>query len=627
MRAVVMGAEDEGGDSRPPDETEIGGAHKRKFEQTDLEEPKALAPAAHAGEAEGDNDDNHDAQHVAKRNRDASIPRVMDPPIKRLSQPIEDPPMRRLPKAVDVDTQSYDEGALDKNSASERKALPESDHPYQNEPARNDTGASSMSNERRAVDAQHDLSAPIRSALESVYALGACTPGDIDSRMCEYLSGLPVSTAVACIEEIPNKDMSMVRNRPAFLMSVFKRVANPPRAGPPSFASSPPRKSGGTRQPQGSPRGAAAITAARSGSPNPYGSEFPVPPPLPHPPVAQVPPESIAHLPAPVGSALQYVFASGVCHPSQFDERAMEVLMEMPDLEAVEALYEFAAIPPGQLRNPSAFWVGLVKRHMQKTALPPPRADMHVHGTNRYGHGNQHQQQNWKDLDGSTQIVASVHKAAVQAKLSLLIRQGKISHRDLDSRVVDAINRLQDAETDAFITGLNQMDPTRIRNRNVGGFLIGLCRRVSSANDTTRLPVPLRGEWSDAPETPLDPQVDAKFQQLVRDQLIGPADFDARASNALRAMLPSEAIAALEELERSDPTRVRNVSAYFMSLMCMITRSHFQNPSLMALCILPPSMFARKRKLTNMLTSSIVGHPSSRPKSWSDLSHFTTCSR
>lgn len=88
----------------------------------------------------------------------------------------------------------------------------------------------------------------------------------------------------------------------------------------------------------------AGVAAAPSGSPSGAPPTRP-PPAVPStpdavlaalcPPDVEVPASALAHLPPAVAVALRAVFASRVCHPSQFDDRAMDLLVALRPERAV----------------------------------------------------------------------------------------------------------------------------------------------------------------------------------------------------------------------------------------------------------------------------------------------------
>lgn len=457
------------------------------------------------------------------------------------------------------------------------------------------------------------LSPEAETGLADIFKTGACSASDVNGRVREYLASLPDATARAAIDDLATRDFSSVRNRPAFVMSCVKKAA-------------------AAALPVGAP-GAASSSAGAT---------------------ASVPPSALAHLPGPVGEGLQRVFATGVCHPSQFDDRAMDILVELPTHAAVRALSEFAAVPPSRVRNPSAFWMGLARKHKSAVAAaalapqtmpnmnygPPPMAQgygtpqqpygqpMHHQPPPSYDYHQVHQQPAYGGYDYGPQyghggygppapvvgggvpgggyydarpppVASSMGGVApgyavpggsrVASRVDALVAARVVRPGDVDARAIEALGRLREADALAALDELAAAEPSRVRNPSA--YVMGLARKYAAASaaaypnadgpDGGGAGGGMANHGGGAGAGPagggpsiaggglwntMDARVREKYESLVASGVLPSVAFDSRAVAALAGLSPADGIASLDELAASDPTRVRNLSAYYMGV-------------------------------------------------------------
>lgn len=261
------------------------------------------------------------------------------------------------------------------------------------------------------------LTPEVDGVLERIFQSGLFERNDIDGRALDFLGSVAPNLAMAALDDIQHRDFSTVRNKPAFIMSCFKRVV----------------AAGGSSMPPAQP------------------------PPGGYPPTS-VPASALAHLPRPVSDALQRVFHSGVCHPSQFDDRAMDILVDLHEADAVRALSEFAAMEPGRVRNPSAFWMGLARKYKGQGRRDGPGGP--------YGGGDGY----------GTYDRGNTGYGAVDQRIQELISHGQLPPNPLDDRALDALRRLP--EQDALSVLAELPEPQRVRN--MSAYVMGLCKKFAS---------------------------------------------------------------------------------------------------------------------------------------------------
>ena len=454
------------------------------------------------------------------------------------------------------------------------------------------------------------LTPEVDEVLAKIFASGLFERRDIDGRALDFLASVSPNLALAALDDIQRRDFSTVRNKPAFIMSIFKRVV-----------------AGG-------------------------GSAPPPPPPPSYNVPVDIPASALAHLPPAVSDALRRVFQSGVCHPSQFDDRAMDILVDLQEPDAVRALSEFAAMEPGRVRNPSAFWMGLARKYKNRAhnRMPPYDTAPPSAGYSSYDAPPPYEPRRIPTTGPSTSPL-------LQQRLDELSASGHLPRNALDERALEALRRLP--EQDALGVLAELPEPARVRN--MSAYVMGLCKKFASGEARSLShrgsygggysggygggygsgynsgpsyggyggPSSAPGSYggggygdgggppssygggggggggsggggsggggggggggsyhggsggaygSHAPPDPsrerdvrealsqMDPAVKDRFYQMTEQGIISETSFDARAIGALQSMRREEACAALDELAASEPGRIYNISAYFMGL-------------------------------------------------------------
>lgn len=454
-----------------------------------------------------------------------------------------------------------------------------------------------------------NLDPQVDAMLGDIFASGLFERKDIDGRALEFLASVSPQLALAALNDIQRRDFSTVRNKPAFIMSIFKRVI---AAG------------GNAAPPQAPPPGGYAPTS--------------------------VPAAALAHLPPAVSDALQRVFASGVCHPSQFDDRAMDILVDLAEPDAVRALSEFAAMEPGRVRNPSAFWMGLAKKYKGHSRAPGGRMGLDSApsgGYSSFDSGMDYRRIGTTAGGGAVGAGGGAEYSALDQRLDELAVSGSLPRGVLDDRALDALRRLPEHDALAVLAEL----PATARVRNMSAYVMGLCKKfatgearslaqrmgpysgggaggyssggsygggysggynatygggygntTSSSYGGTYAPTPTAAAYAAAgygvapanvattygsnigqPDDThsrelveameaVDPVVRDRFYEMTNQGVISDTSFDARAIGALRGMRSEDAVAALNELAASEPGRIHNISAYFMGLVKKFSR-------------------------------------------------------
>jgi hypothetical protein len=405
-----------------------------------------------------------------------------------------------------------------------------------------------------------ELKEEVRAQLQGLFRLGVIVPEDFDERAFQFLAWLPPNRAVEALRDLSERNFSNVKKRKAFVMSVLRQ-----HAPSDSQWSSPSKKQETTHE-----------------------TKVPI----------VVPPSALAHLPPRVADSLQQVFASGVCHPSKFDDRAMEVLVSLDEVDAVQALKEFANVDPSTVRNPSAFWMGIARRyqirakktssHSSTTAIPSHENLVHSRKMTRTAGMFEWQRAVTEQYSGfsgkspQSGFSPSYDRWETNRKkppcedgrivteyIEELTRRNILAPGALDEKVVESLKRIPEDSALTVLREVEHLDQRRIRN--ISAFVTGLIRKVSTSdNFNQRLKSPTNLVDN------LEPRVKQRYLSLfsrgsdTEDKKGG--GLDDRALEALSNLRPELSLQVLDELSTFDMEHTRNISMIAMGIMKKVTR-------------------------------------------------------
>ncbi len=396
-------AEDDDDDSPPPPPPPSNGSDvKKEFLPTTKDAKKEDIPSGEG--VKGAEDEPHEEKNEADE-KDSKVPPY--------NGTVDVDENTRVPRHATIPAKDEYQPA----PAPPPPAAPAPMGEYAYAPQQSHAPSSHANSQSDAPRMASGLTPDVDAALERIFLTGLFERNDIDGRALDFLGSVAPNLAMAALDDIQHRDFSTVRNKPAFIMSCFKRVV----------------AAGGSSMPPAQP------------------------PPGGYPPTS-VPASALAHLPLAVSDALQRVFHSGVCHPSQFDDRAMDILVDLHEADAVRALSEFAAMEPGRVRNPSAFWMGLARKYKgqgRRDGAGGPYGGGEGYGT--YDRGN-------------------TGYGAVDQRIQELISHGQLPPNPLDDRALDALRRLP--EQDALSVLAELPEPQRVRN--MSAYVMGLCKKFAS---------------------------------------------------------------------------------------------------------------------------------------------------
>lgn len=176
------------------------------------------------------------------------------------------------------------------------------------------------------------------------------------------------------------------------------------------------------------------------------------------------------------------------------------------------------------------------------------------------------------------------------ARVDALVASRVVRYGDVDARAIEALGRLREADALAALDELAAAEPSRVRNPSA--YVMGLARKYAAASAAAYPHADGNGGGAGGPGmvshggggsasgpaaagpsavggglwNTMDGRVREKYESLVASGVLPSVAFDSRAVAALAGLSPNEGIASLDELAASDPTRVRNLSAYYMGL-------------------------------------------------------------
>eukprot|EP00871_Galdieria_phlegrea_P002039 jgi/Galph1/2836/GphlegSOOS_G1544.1 len=364
---------------------------------------------------------------------------------------------------------------------------------------------------------------------------------------------LPIPSAVSALKDLSERNFYKVKKRKAFVMSILR---------------------------QHSPEDMRAVSPHKHRPAESYESNVPI----------VVPPSVLSHLPQRVANGLQQVFASGVCHPSKFDDRAMEVLVSLDEADAVQALKEFANVDPSTVRNPSAFWMGIARRYQIRAKKTGPCSNTSVASPqnnikdNSYGTGSH----TWRASNSEIykQPVEHFSSSTMYSKSSsefsntlnrnynrmdTIRKRPYYNERNLITEYIDELTRRRilapgvlDERDDALtvLREVEHLDQRRIRN--ISAFVTGLIRKLSRTDSFNHHPGVLnQTDYLHA----LDPRVREKYLSLFPNEAPRETGLDHRAFEALSNLKVEHAMEVLDELSRIDIHGHKNISIVAMGIM------------------------------------------------------------
>ena len=170
-----------------------------------------------------------------------------------------------------------------------------------------------------------EMSPVVQSQLEAVYQSGVIDRHALDQRCIELLTSLPQQTAMDVLTEIQMKDMSQIRNIPAFFTSLCRRAMQ--RGGPGGM--------GG-----GGYGGGGGGYGGGGGQPG-YNMD-----PM-------------------VRSSLESLYQSGVIDRYALDQRCLDLLASLQPAQGMDVINQIQVKDMRQIRNIPAFFTSICRKAQQ----------------------------------------------------------------------------------------------------------------------------------------------------------------------------------------------------------------------------------------------------------------------
>ncbi|CBN78989.1 conserved unknown protein [Ectocarpus siliculosus] len=307
------------------------------------------------------------------------------------------------------------------------------------------------------------LSPSIASRLEKLYESGFIQKADVDQRCMVFFRDLTEKEAEAAMDEFGQSDITSIRNKSAFLMSILRRHHQDFYGG--MYGHAPPMPLF-----------------------NAYGQPMATFIP-PHMPMYQA--GTTEMLPASIQLRLDQLAATGFCHAGEIDDRCRKFLREVPEHIALQAIEEFMSTERKNIRKVSAYLMGVIRKHADNyrgfvavgTSGGPPAGlpSPYEAGLKRIREYNDFwaKQQQPRPQGGSALLerIAGA-PAKVQAGITDLIEKGIAMEWDIDVRVTNAFLGLTEEQGVEAIEEFASCDMTRIRNKSA--YLMGLLKRYKS---------------------------------------------------------------------------------------------------------------------------------------------------
>uniref|UniRef100_A0A7S4PPQ6 Heterogeneous nuclear ribonucleoprotein Q acidic domain-containing protein n=1 Tax=Guillardia theta TaxID=55529 RepID=A0A7S4PPQ6_GUITH len=152
----------------------------------------------------------------------------------------------------------------------------------------------------------------VQQKLDALFASGKCARSDIDSRCMEQLRALPEQYALEVVQKFNEADLSSIHSRSGFFMGIIKRFREQVQASDPSLTS-----------------------------------------------------QTFLSLPYSVQAKVETMFQSNLVYRTDLDAKCFMELLALPEASALEVIEKFCEANLRDIRNKTAFFLGIVKRVKQ----------------------------------------------------------------------------------------------------------------------------------------------------------------------------------------------------------------------------------------------------------------------
>ena len=189
-----------------------------------------------------------------------------------------------------------------------------------------------------------DLPESVRNALDRIFNSGKCRPDELDSRCIDQLKTLPESTAIDVVTKFEEADLYSINSKAGFFMGIVRRFREQVVAMDPSLTSS-----------------------------------------------------NFATLPPALQNKLEALFSTRMVSRNELDAKCYMELRGLPEQTAMEVVDKFCESNLGEIRNKTAFFLGILKRYKMEVGGGAAYGGYAAAG---YGGGWGGQQQGWGQQQG-----------------------------------------------------------------------------------------------------------------------------------------------------------------------------------------------------------------------------------
>lgn len=311
------------------------------------------------------------------------------------------------------------------------------------------------------------LPASVSGALQQLWASGAVTQSQIDERMLEYLAGMHENAARLSVEELSRANLDGIRNISAYFKTICRRHQMNSGGGV-----------GGGGHPQGG--GGGFQGGGMSGPP---------------------PPEAFYEIQRhyqmgvitqPVAMRLEQFFNDT---GASLDRGAWEIMLQLNEMSAMAAIEEVhgACRSDKPVRNPSAYFTGIARKHLAGM-VGPPGGGFHGHGGGGGPggfHGGGGPPGGYPGVGGGggggfggggrgggpvdDSVLQQQLPPQVFQRIAGAVNRGKFDRSALDQRALTTLLQLDEVTACVVIDEIEQTDLSRIRN--FAAYFMGICNK------------------------------------------------------------------------------------------------------------------------------------------------------
>jgi hypothetical protein len=418
--------------------------------------------------------------------------------------------------------------------------------------------------------------AAVDAALAALFARGAVAAEQIDQRAIEYLHSLPEHVALAAVAELGAANLTTVRNVAAYFKGICRRHAQ--MAGLEAPAGGAP---GGGAMMGGMgmmhhPHGMMPPQQQQAPYPGAYPGGYPAAPQQPYGQSYGAPPMPYGAPPPPYG-APQHAYAQAPPQPYGAPQQQHAAYAQQAQAHAAAAYAQQQAAAYAAQQQHAAY-AAQQAAYAAAYGQPPPGAPpAAAPAADPYAAYYGYPPAAGAAYPGAAApgaydpYAAAAAAAAAPIQLAPAVTQRLNEFFAATGAIFDggAWEMLRQLPEAAALTALEQVHGALVGDkgvRNPSAYFTGIARKHLGLGGAAGAGAYGDGVPADAALASLPPRLRELLESQMACGVLSRDKIDFRVVDTLRRLSEEQAIAALEEMARTDLSRLRNPSAYLMGI-------------------------------------------------------------